>query len=72
MCIRDRPTTKSLEGGADGGGEANIAFSYLASAYDKFASAEEVDISLVLTGKARGGTYGEQLANYLIDNIAIQ
>ncbi|NDA95672.1 MAG: hypothetical protein EBY03_06010 [Actinobacteria bacterium] len=68
--VNAKPTTKSLEGGADGGGEANIAFSYLASAYDKFASAEEVDISLVLTGKARGGTYGEQLANYLIDNIA--
>lgn len=65
-----KPTTKSLAGGSDGGGEANVAFSYLATAYDKFASAEEVDISLVLTGKARGGTYGEQLANYLVDNVA--
>ena len=64
------PRTFSFAGGTDGGGEANIAFSYLAAAYDKFASAEEVDISLVLTGKARGGTYGEQLANYLVDNIA--
>lgn len=68
--VNAKPTTKSFAGGSDGGGEANIAFSYLAAAYDKFASAEEVDISLVLTGKARGGTYGEQLANYLIDNIA--
>jgi hypothetical protein len=65
-----KPVTKSFEGGTDGGGEANVAFSYLAAAYDKFASADEVDISLLLTGKARGGTYGEQLANYLIDNIA--
>jgi len=68
--VNAKPTTKSLAGGSDGGGEANIAFTYLAAAYDKFASAEEVDISLVLTGKARGGTYGEQLANYLIDNVA--
>ena len=68
--VNAKPTTKSFAGGADGGGEANIAFTYLASAYDKFASAEEVDISLLLTGKARGGTYGEQLANYLVDNVA--
>ena len=68
--VNAKPTTKSFAGGADGGGEANVAFSYLATAYDKFASAEEVDISLVLTGKARGGTHGEQLANYLIDNVA--
>ena len=68
--VNAKPTTKSFAGGADGGGEANIAFSYLAAAYDKFASAEEVDVSLLLTGKARGGTYGEQLANYLTDNIA--
>lgn len=68
--VNAKPTTKSFAGGADGGGEANIAFTYLAAAYDKFASAEEVDISLVLTGKARGGTYGEQLANYLVDNVA--
>lgn len=68
--VNAKPTTKSFAGGADGGGEANIAFSYLATAYDEFSSAEEVDISLILTGKARGGTYGEQLANYLIDNVA--
>jgi hypothetical protein len=68
--VNAKPTTKSFAGGSDGGGEANIAFSYLAAAYDKYAPADEVDISLLLTGKARGGTYGEQLANYLIDNIA--
>jgi len=65
-----KPTTFSFAGGSDGGGEANIAFTYLATAYDEFASAEEVDVSLLLTGKARGGTNGEQLANYLIDNVA--
>lgn len=65
-----KPTTKSFAGGADGGDEANVAFGYLATAYDEFKSADDVDVSLILTGKARGGTYGEQLANYLIDNIA--
>lgn len=68
--VNAKPTTKSFAGGSDGGGEANIAFTYLAAAYDEFAPAEEVDVSLLLTGKARGGTYGEQLANYLVDNIA--
>jgi phage tail sheath protein FI len=38
--------------------------------YDLFASAEDVDVSLILTGTARGGTNGEQIPNYLIDNIA--
>jgi phage tail sheath protein FI len=42
----------------------------LTNAYDKFKNAEEIDISLVLQGKARGGTHGHQLGNYLIDNIA--
>ena len=37
-------------------------------AYDKFKSAEDIDISLILGGKARGGT-GEVLSNYIIDNI---
>ena len=39
------------------------------TAYDQFGSKEDVDISLVLGGKAYGGT-GEQVANYIIDNIA--
>ena len=47
-------------------------------AYDKFKSAEDYDISLVLTGKSYGGSNsgrggrvitGHQLANYIIDNI---
>ena len=42
----------------------------MAAAYDLFKSAEDVDVSLILAGKARGGTNGEQIANYLIDNIA--
>ena len=65
------PLTLSLAGGIDQD-EANIAFSSIATAFDQFVSPEEVDISLVVTGRNRGGagTNGEQLANYLIDNIA--
>jgi phage tail sheath protein FI len=52
--------------GRDGANETTIAMTDLAAAYDQFASAEEVDISLVLVGKSNS----VQLANYLIDNIA--
>lgn len=65
-----RPLTYSFQGGVDND-ESDIPFADTARAYDLFASAEEVDISLLLTGLSRtGGTHGEQQANYLIDNIA--
>jgi len=64
------PLSLSFVNGSDGDDESEVALSLLASAYDKFASAEEVDVSLILTGKSKGGANGEQLANYLIDNIA--
>jgi hypothetical protein len=52
--------------GKDGADESTISMTNLAAAYDLFASAEDVDISLVLTGRSAS----TQLANYLIDNIA--
>jgi hypothetical protein len=64
------PYAKSFIGGRDGVTEGNASVSALATAYDLFADASSVDVSLVLAGKATGGTYGEQLANYLVDNIA--
>lgn len=64
------PLSAVMSGGTDGVSETAITISALANAYDQFKSAEDVDISLVLAGKASGGTNGEQLANYLIDNIA--
>lgn len=64
------PLTLSFVNGSDGDDEVEIPLGRLASAYDKFINAAEVDVSLVLTGKSKGGTNGEQLANYLIDNIA--
>lgn len=65
----DAPLTVSLNGGVDSS-EANVAFTAVASAYDQLVSPEDVDVSLILTGTARGGTHGEQLPNYLIDNLA--
>ena len=55
--------------GKDGANESNIPMTLLASAYDMFSSTEDVDVSLILTGKLPDGTAG-QLANYLIDNLA--
>lgn len=63
------PMTLSFQGGVDNT-ETAIPFADLARAYDLFANPEVVDISLLLSGSARGGTNGEQLGNYLIDNIA--
>lgn len=65
----EKPLTLSFQGGVDND-ESSVPLADLARAYDLYASAEEVDIALVLTGTARGGTHGEQLPNYLIDNIA--
>ena len=64
------PLSVSFNGGTDGLDENTAALSSILTAYDLFASAESVDVSLILTGSTRGGTNGEQLANYLIDNIA--
>ena len=64
------PSTLSFLYGADTAAEGNsgISFGDLARAYDLFKSPEDVDISLIMQGKARGGS-GEQLANYIIDNV---
>lgn len=64
------PYTESFAGGTDVVTESNATVATLAPAYDLFADASSVDVSLLLAGKATGGTYGEQLPNYLIDNIA--
>lgn len=60
------PLSISLAGGVDVS-EANIAFSAIAAAYDKFSSVENIDVSLIITGRNSGNN---QLANYLIDNVA--
>jgi len=66
----DTPLTLSFVNGSDGQDEASVPVGTVISGYDYFKSAEDIDISLLLTGKSRGGTNGTQLANHLIDNIA--
>ena len=65
------PATISFAGGQDGFDESNTATyaSAVTTAWDYFASAENVDVSLLLMGKAPDGAPG-QLAQYVIDNIA--
>mgnify|MGYP003321336877 FL=1 len=72
------PYNASFVYGADGYDEANTsAFSVIAAGYNMFASAEDVDISLVIQGKPLAGSTSIngvtvtsfQLANYIIDNI---
>ena len=65
----ETPLTLSFVDGNDGHDESNVGVNILMLGYDKFKSAEDVDISLVLQGKARGGLTGTQLANYIIDNV---
>jgi len=59
-----------FEDGAETSIESNVSISTVAAGYDLFGSAEDVDISLILTGKSFGGVHGEQLGNYIVDNIA--
>ena len=63
------PMSISFEFGSDGDNESTVPVSVLSSGYDLFKSAEDVDVSLIVAGKARGGTNGQQMANYIIDNI---
>lgn len=63
------PLTLSFVGGQDGLNEATMNVVSIYTAYDMFAQ-KDFDVSLIMTGKAVGGTIGQQLPNYIIDNIA--
>lgn len=65
------PYSAVLTGGTDSASESNISLSALANAYDQFKSKEDVDVSIIIAGKAVGGIHGEGLANYILDNIAM-
>lgn len=58
-----------LISGTDGSDEATISQSDLRAGYDLYKNAEDVDVSLILMGKARGDTNDAELANYVIQNI---
>jgi phage tail sheath protein FI len=61
------PYTATMAGGVDGGNESAANLASVALGYDLFANKEDVDISLLLQGKALE-TAG--LSNYIISNIA--
>jgi phage tail sheath protein FI len=62
----ETPLSLSFEGATGGYNELNAPLSLIAGGYDLFASAEDVDVSLILQGKAKSNA---TLANYIIDNI---
>ena len=64
------PLYLSFTQGAGEGDESTISLGALQSAADLFKDPEKVDVSIIMQGKARGGTNGTSFANYLIDNIA--
>jgi hypothetical protein len=55
-------------GGDDGDDENTVTASAITDAYDTLVSPEDVDISLILAGVARG-TNGVEVANYISENI---
>ena len=62
-------TIDSLKLGVDSSAEGSIALADVTDGYDLFKSAEDIDVSLILQGKAIGGTNGAGLAKYIVDNI---
>lgn len=75
------PFTMVFNGGGDGNSESNCSLTALTGGYDMFKNSSDVDISLIMTGKARGITAEttspssntnnySTLSNYVIGNIA--
>ena len=65
----DNAVYDSLKLGVDSAAEGSMTLADISAGYDKFASAEDVDISLIMQGKALGGTADAGVAKYIIDNI---
>ena len=65
----DNAIYDSLKLGTDSAAEGSMSLADISAGYDFFKSAEDVDISLILQGKALGGTADSGVAKYIIDNI---
>lgn len=63
-------TNFRFTGGKDGDNEASTNLAPLYAAWEKFASTDEIEVDLLITGKSVGGIMGEQLANFIVDNIS--
>ena len=64
------PYSTSFARGTDSLSESAIPLSALARAYDEFRNPEQIDVSILIAGRTNGGSHGEALANYIIDNLA--
>lgn len=64
-----KPLNIRMAGGSDGAAEDTVTLAVLAAAYDTFTNAEQVDVSIIMAGKAVGGSLGEGLAKYIKDNV---
>jgi hypothetical protein len=60
--------SSSFMNGTDGADESTIMIGKVLTAYDKFKSTEDVEVSLIMGGKGRGDI-DQDIANYIIDNI---
>jgi len=60
---------ENLVGGTNGASESAVSMATLQDGYDLFVSPEDIDVSLILTGKSVGTSNGTELANYISDNI---
>ena len=65
----DNAIYDSLKLGVDSAAEGSVSLATLTAGYDMFKSAEDVDISLILQGKAAGSGVKANLAKYIIDNV---
>jgi hypothetical protein len=60
------PYDQSFRAGADGESESNVAISVELGGFAKFSSAEDLDVSLILTGRNANSAVK---ANWVIDNV---
>lgn len=61
----------SLSGGTNGASESAVSFGVVAQGYNLYKEANDVDVSFILQGKAKGADVNQSsLANYLVSNIA--
>jgi hypothetical protein len=58
-----------LSGGSNGSDETSIALSNLYGGYEVFENSEDIDLSLLMQGKARGLTSKTELAQWIMDNV---
>lgn len=64
------PLNLRFNSGVDGANETSIPLAPLLDGYRRFAHKDEYDLSAVIVAQSRGGTFGEQVLNYVIDNVA--